>query len=173
MAYIGIGAVFIVLCSWIALPGPVPFTLQTFGVFFVIGFLKGRRSLWAVGVYILMGLVGIPVFSGFTGGAGTLLGATGGFILGFAVAALVCRLTERWWQKGFGVKLASMLLGLVICYGLGTLWYAYVFSAGSRGGFVSALSVCVVPFIVPDIVKVLAAAVLSGTIEKRLKKKRY
>ena len=167
MAYIGVGAVFIVLCSWIAVPSPVPFTLQTFGVFFVLGLLKGRRGFYSVAVYILMGLVGIPVFSGFTGGAGVFLGPTGGFIIGFAVAALFYRLVSSLFEDKLLVRVVLMFSGLLLCYALGTVWYAFVFASGEAGGFVSALTVCVVPFVIPDILKGAAAAVLSRSLEKR------
>lgn len=167
MAYVGIGAVFIVLCSWISLPAPVPFTLQTFGVFFVLGLLRERLGMYSVLVYILMGIIGIPVFSGFTGGAAAVLGPTGGYIVGFAIVALVYRLTAKLACNKTYARVILMLAGLLICYGIGTLWYAFVFSGGQKGGFVSALTVCVVPFVIPDIIKVVAAAILSKTIEKR------
>ena len=81
LAFIGLFAVLIAVCSWITIPGAVPFTLQTFGVFCTLGMLGGRRGTCAILVYILLGIVGIPVFSGFTGGIGTLSGSLIGILI--------------------------------------------------------------------------------------------
>ena len=78
VAYIGMFAALMAICSWISIPTTVPFTLQTMGVFTAVGLLGGKRGTTAVLVYILMGAIGLPVFSGFTGGMGILFGSTGG-----------------------------------------------------------------------------------------------
>lgn len=89
MALIAAFAAVITVCAWISVPAAVPFTLQTFAVFLAVGLLGGKRGTIAVAVYILLGAVGVPVFSGFNGGLGALLGITGGYILGFLAAAAV------------------------------------------------------------------------------------
>ena len=89
IAYIAFFAVVIAVCSWISIPTVVPFTLQTFAVFLTMGVLGGKRGTLAVLVYILMGTLGIPVFSGFTGGIGIIAGTTGGYIVGFIFSALL------------------------------------------------------------------------------------
>lgn len=81
LVYIALGAVLISICSWISIPTTVPFTMQTFAVFFVLSALGGKRGTVAIIVYILLGAVGIPVFSNFTSGIGILLGNTGGYIV--------------------------------------------------------------------------------------------
>ena len=78
MAYIALMAVLMAVCSWISVPMEIPFTMQTFALFCALGLLGGRRGTIAVLVYILMGAIGLPVFSGFGGGLGRLLGVTGG-----------------------------------------------------------------------------------------------
>lgn len=78
MAYIALLVVVIAVCSWISIPSVVPFTMQTFGVFCAVGLLGGFRGTVAVLIYILMGLIGLPVFSNFNGGVGYLMGPTGG-----------------------------------------------------------------------------------------------
>lgn len=83
IVFIGIFAALIAICSWISIPTTVPFTLQTMGVFTAVGLLGGKRGSLAVLVYILLGLVGLPVFAGFSGGVGVLFGTTGGYIIGF------------------------------------------------------------------------------------------
>ena len=92
MAYIALFAVLMAVCAWITVPLPKPlvqFTLQTFAMFMALTTLGGRRGLYAMVVYLLLGAVGVPVFSGFRGGLGVLLDTTGGYIIGFAAAALV------------------------------------------------------------------------------------
>ena len=83
MVYISFFAIVIAIGSWISIPTMIPFTLQTFAVFITVGILGGKRGAAAVSLYILLGVVGIPVFAGFKGGIGVLLGNTGGYILGF------------------------------------------------------------------------------------------
>ena len=95
MAYIALFAVLMAVCSWISIPSVVPFTLQTFGVFVAVSVLGGKRGTLAVVLYLLMGIVGLPVFAGFSGGLGILLGSTGGYIVGFVFTALTMWLMER------------------------------------------------------------------------------
>ena len=89
LVYIAVFAVVMAVCSWISIPAQVPFTLQTFGVFMAVGVLGGKRGTLAVLVYVLLGAVGVPVFAGFSGGIGSLLGNAGGYIIGFIFSALV------------------------------------------------------------------------------------
>ena len=91
MTYIALFAVLMAVCAWISIPAPVPFTLQTFAVSFTLLALGGRRGSFAILTYLLMGAVGLPVFNGFRGGLGVLLGTSEGYILGFAVMAVVFR----------------------------------------------------------------------------------
>ena len=92
MAYISISAALIALCAWLSVPAAIPFTMQTFAVFAAAGTLGARRGAAALGLYILLGALGLPVFSGFQGGVGALLGATGGYIVGFLPAAAIAGL---------------------------------------------------------------------------------
>ena len=89
IAYIAMFAAVMAVCSWISVPATVPFTLQTFGVFLAVGTLGGKRGSLAVLTYLLLGAVGAPVFAGFSGGIGCILGSTGGYIIGFLFSALV------------------------------------------------------------------------------------
>lgn len=167
MVYASMFAVVIAVCAWITIPTAVPFTLQTFAVFLAVGVLGGRLGSIAVAVYLLLGAVGIPVFSGFRGGVGALLGVTGGYIWGFLAATLLMWWFEKLFGRGTIPFFVSMLLGLVTCYALGTVWYAAVY-AGTTGTVSVApiLIQCVLPFIIPDILKV----VLVCTVRKRIMK---
>ena len=89
LVYISIGAALIAVCSWISIPTAVPFTLQTFAVFFVLLLLGGERGTIATLIYVLLGAVGLPVFAGFKGGLDTVFGMTGGFIVSFPILAFV------------------------------------------------------------------------------------
>ena len=168
IVYVGIFAVLIAICSWISVPfGPVPFTLQTFGVFVTIGILGGKRGSMAVLIYILLGAIGIPVFSGFKGGLGSLLGTTGGYIIGFLGSALVMWLIERLASRSFFVDLVSMLAGLLVCYAFGTAWFIVLYSrANGAVSLMTVLGWCVIPFIIPDLIKIALALLLSSRIRK-------
>ena len=170
MAYIALMAVLISVCSWVSVPSAVPFTMQTFGVFCALGLLGGRRGSAAVLVFILLGAAGLPVFAGFTGGVGILLGPTGGYILGFLFMALVYWLGER--RAGGALKgtAALLLLGLLLCYAFGTAWFMAVYSMNTGPiGLAAALAWCVLPFIVPDLIKLALALLLVRNLSKHLK----
>lgn len=163
-------AVAMCVCSWLSVPTPVPFTMQTFAVFSALLLLGGRLGLISLAVYVLLGAVGLPVFSGFTGGVGRLIGPTGGYILGFFIMALVYWLLERRCEGSRVKKILSLVLGLLLCYAFGTAWYVRVYALG--GGVISlggALMGCVVPFILPDAIKLALAMWVAGMLKKYIK----
>ncbi len=169
MAYIAIFASIIVVCSWISIPAMVPFTLQTFGVFLAVGVLGGKRGTMAVLVYLLLGAVGIPVFAGFTGGIGCILGTTGGYIVGFLFSAMVMWAMECVFGKKTWVLALSMLFGLLVCYVCGTIWFMLVYAAGSGPiGVWTALMWCVFPYMIPDILKIALALRISKRITRTI-----
>lgn len=162
MVYIAIFAVLMAVCSWISIPAAVPFTLQTFGVFMAVSMLGGKRGTLAIVIYIILGAVGIPVFSGFKGGVGALLGTTGGYIVGFLFSALIMWAFEKVPGKRSILLPVSMLLGLVACYAFGTVWFMFVYTKGGEAvSLATVLGWCVIPFIIPDFVKIALAYVLS------------
>lgn len=171
MTYIAMFAVIIAVCSWISIPATVPFTMQTFGVFVAVGMLGGKRGSLAVLVYLLLGMFGAPVFAGFSGGMAYLMGSTGGYIVGFLVSALVMWAFEALPGKKTTVVALSMVVGLVVCYAFGTVWFMMVYTRNTGSiGVWTALSLCVIPYIIPDLLKIgLALAVckkLSPIIKK-------
>ncbi len=170
-ALVGMMAAFICVCSLITIPGPVPFTMQLFGVYCALGFLGGRNGTLSVVIYILLGLVGLPVFAGFKSGPGTLFGATGGYIFGFAVAGLVYWLLNSLLGEKLYFKFLSMLLSLLVCYATGTAWFVFIYSRNvEKIGVVSALWMCVIPFIIPDLIKISLALLVSSTAKTAVKK---
>lgn len=163
MCFTALMAVMIAVCSWISIPiGTIPITLQTFGVAAALCILGGKRGTLSVIVYILLGAVGVPVFHGFKGGAGVLFGMTGGYILGFVMMGLCFMLLTKLLSDTVPVRIIALAAGLILCYAFGTVWFMVVYSQ-VKGEItaISALSMCVFPFIIPDIIKIAAAVLLS------------
>ena len=161
-AMIAVCAAVMAVCSWISIPAAVPFTMQTFGVFLAVGLLGGRNGTLAVVIYLLLGAAGLPVFSGFTGGIGHLFGATGGYIIGFVFSALLMWLMEHLLGRSLKALVASMIAGLLVCYAFGTAWFMVIYARDSGSiGLITALSWCVFPYIIPDALKILLAAVMT------------
>lgn len=177
MAYIAVFTVLIAICSWISIPTVVPFTLQTFAVFLAVSILGGKRGTMAVTLYVLLGAIGVPVFAEFSGGLGVILRNTGGYIIGFILSALIMWLMESIFIKRLHAKhtlvvqAVSMVLGLLACYTAGTIWFmaVYMREAGPIG-LTTVLGWCVIPFIIPDIIKIALALILGNTLRKPLGK---
>ena len=144
-------AAVIALLSPFAIPlGPVPITLSLFAVLLSAVVLDWKQAAAAVAVYILLGVIGLPVFSGGKGGAAVLAGATGGYIWSYilcaVIASLVAGKTRAQGAKRMLITASGCACGVIVCYICGTLQ----FSAVAGRTFVEALSVCVIPFIIPD-----------------------
>ena len=173
LTYLGLFAALMAICAWISVPMPaplVPFTLQTFAIFAAVTTLGGRRGTYAVGVYLLLGLVGLPVFAGFRSGPGTLLGITGGYILGFFVCAVVYWLVTTWLGESLWAMLLGGTLGLAACYAFGTAWFLllYIRTTGPMS-LGAALGMCVVPYILPDLCKLALAVLVSRRVRPHLR----
>ena len=167
ITYCALGAALMAVCAMISIPAAIPFTLQTFAVFFLLRFLGGADSLKALAVYCALGAVGLPVFSGMKGGVGALFGATGGYILGFFFPALLLLLFEKLALRGALPYILSAALGLLLCYAFGTAWFMVVFAGKSSPMALSkALSLCVTPFILPDAAKAALGLMLGARLKK-------
>lgn len=182
MAYMAFFAVVIAICSWLSVPAAVPFTMQTFGVFAALGLLGGKRGTFAVLLYLLLGAVGIPVFAGFSGGAGVLFGATGGYLIGFLFAGLVYwMITAKLGSRngnhngkshcdGIWVMVCAMVAGLVVCYGFGTVWFLWNYTNHSGPvGLATVLGWCVLPFLLPDALKIALAVLVTRQLKPHVK----
>ena len=146
----------IIICSYIMIPFAVPFTLQTLGIFVSVLVLGKNKGSLAVLIYLLIGIVGVPVFSGFRGGIYVLTGMTGGFLWGFLAMGLT-----YWVLSRFG-KVPALIAGLAVCYGCGCFWF-YLYSGGGLG---LILLRCVVPYLIPDAAKLWLAVSLSKRLSK-------
>ena len=177
---IAVSAALIAICSWISITiGPVPFTLQTMAIFAVLMTIGGARGSVAVIIYLLLGLVGVPVFAGFKGGPASFLGPTGGFLVGFAVASLVWILLEKLLRDNMSSSAVKRILygviNAVICevvmYTIGVIWFMAVYGQQTGPiGLGATLAMCVVPFIIPDIVKIAVAIVIGERAGKLIHK---
>lgn len=149
----------------ITLPfSPVPVSLGLLGIFLATGLLGCHLGTISCLIYILIGSVGLPVFSSFTGGIGVLLGPTGGYLLGYLFVPLIPGLLQPFGNGGRYRLLTGMIFGLLLCYISGTLWLGYQMEMD----FSYALSVGVLPYIPADVLKLSAAWIMSNSIRKRL-----
>ena len=160
--YIALFAALMAVSAWISVPTPIPFTLQTFTFFLALMVIGGASSAIMSMVYLSLGIVGLPVFASFGSGAGYLLGASGGFILGFPVAALFFTILCRIFGMGKVRKLIFSVAALILIYLLGTLWFGYVYAKNTD--FFAALTVCTLPYIIPDAVKIFLAYCISDRL---------
>ena len=171
---VGVSAGLLVICSWIGIPaiGPfVPFTLQTFAIFLIAGLFSVKESMMAVTVYIALGIIGIPVFSGFKSGISVILGSTEGYIVGFVLAVLIIGLFKKIKSGSVFVMVSGMIVGLMVCYIFGTIWFYFVYMQNNDPmGILKILSLCVFPFIIPDILKMTVAVVLVEKLSLPLSK---
>lgn len=167
MARCALFAAFLCVCAWVSVPvGTVFVTMQTFGVFLCLLLLGGKMGTVTITIYLLLGAVGLPTFSGFRGGVGALMDATGGYLAGFLVMGLTYWLITAVFGNQNKVRILACVAGLILCYGFGTVWYWRLYlSSGGSGSVWTVVFTCVVPYLLPDGVKLTAAYLLS----KRLK----
>lgn len=152
-------ATLMAVCAWISIPlPPLAFSAQTLGVLLTLGLLGGKWGTVSILLYLLLGAVGLPVFSGFQTGAVALPGPTGGFLWGFVGGGLTYRLLER-----LG-KLPAMIGAQLVIYLCGSWW----FSVYAGTGIGAAALTCVVPYLIPDDIKLLLALTLSERVGKHL-----
>ena len=170
MAQIALMAVVLSICAWITVPFTVPFTMQTFAVFLVTGLLGVKCGTLSVLVYLLLGAVGLPVFAGFKGGVGVLFGVTGGYLIGFLLTALAVGIITKHFGRSLPVLIAAMVLGLILCYAFGSLWFLTLYTKNTGPITVGGvLGMCVLPFLPVDGVKILLAAFLTRRLERFVK----
>ena len=130
--------------------GPVPISFTNLAIY--------------LSLYLLLGLVGLPVFSGFTGGPAKLAGPTGGYIIGFIVMAVIAGLVIDNCHKPL-IQLVGMIAGTIVCYLFGTVWFCIV----ADSTFKAALGICVIPFIPADLIKMIIAMIIGPMIKKRIR----
>lgn len=167
----GIFAAVVAVCSWVSIPLPftqVPINLAILGVLLAGGLLGSKYGALSLIIYILIGAVGVPVFAGFGAGLGTLVGPTGGYIVGYVLCAAVAGLgasssAASKISKHPSLRLAAfMALGVAACYTFGTIWYVLLMKTSLWVGLIS----CVFPFIPLDAIKIAGALFLVKRLHK-------
>ena len=171
---ISLFATLLAVCAWLCIPTVVPVTMQTFAVFLALLVLGGKKGIIVITIYLFLGIAGIPVFAKGTAGVGVLFGSTGGYMIGWifiaavmiAVEKIIKRLqTEKMRYKKW-IQAGGLVTGLILCYFFGTLWFVNIYAGNTENvGFGAAFGVCVVPFIIPDLIKM----VLAFSVSKRIR----
>ena len=162
---IGLMTAVICILGPLSIPiGVVPISFTNLAIFFALYILGKKKATLSFMIYMLIGLVGVPVFSGFSGGPAKLLGPTGGYIIGFLFMALISgffidRFIDKWYLCVFG-----MILGTAVCYTFGTVWLSYQADLSMS----AALALGVIPFIPADLVKIIIVAFIGPQIRERL-----
>ena len=156
MVRMGLYVALLAISAWMTVPAPVPFTMQTMAVLTIGALLGSGQGCICVGVYLLLGVIGVPVFSGFRGGVQVLLGPTGGYLLGFLLSAFVAGWAGKRFRSEW-ILAVCFAAAVLLCYGFGTLWYALLYSGGELGAI---LLTCVVPVLLPDALKIVLSLLL-------------
>lgn len=170
ICYVSVSVAIIAACSIITIPLPVgiPVTLQTFAIFLCVGILGTARATIAVSVYILLGITGFPIFSAFSSGVGVITGPTGGYLIGFIPSVLISGSLIKIMKEKKRAVFFAMVIGLLSCYFIGTLWFVCFISTFTLQGIIYAFSVCVLPFVFPDLAKVALAVFISDKTKKHI-----
>ncbi len=161
-------AALICVSSLISIPLTVPpITMQIFGVFFSLFTLGGKGGFVSVLLYTAIGTLGLPVFSGFSGGVGVLFGISGGYIFGFIAASLLYWLLERFVRKNRAFMIFTSIILMLVIYMFACVQFVIISKIGGNSvGFISALVACVLPYTIPDAVKIFSAALVSRRINR-------
>ncbi|MFQ7281996.1 MAG: biotin transporter BioY [Christensenellales bacterium] len=170
LAFTALLAALTAVLAQIAIPlpfTPVPLTLGTLGGYLAAGLLTWQAAAMSQLVYVLIGAVGIPVFAGFTGGFGILMGPTGGYLIGYIVLALAAGFIISKASGKFYWFVIAMIAGTFFCYLFGTIW----FMAITKNGMAASISACVIPFLPGDAIKIVLASLLSCKLRPILKRK--
>lgn len=167
MVIIGVMAAVICILGPLSIPiGLVPISFTNLAIYFALYALGRKRATISYIIYLLIGFIGIPVFSGFTGGPSKLLGPTGGYLIGFIFMAFIAgffidKFLDKWYLCFIG-----MVLGTIVCYIFGTLWLSYQSGMSAK----AALGAGVIPFIPGDLAKIIIATFVGPQIRKQLVK---
>ena len=166
MVFTALLAATICICAPFTIPvGVIPISLATFAIYIASTVIGFRQGIAAVITYIIIGAVGLPVFSGFTGGFSKLVGITGGYIVGYIFLAAISGYIVDKNEKAVWVYPVGMIAGTTVLYIFGSMWFMFT----TKSGVASTLAVCVVPFLIGDALKIAAASVVSFNLRKTLK----
>lgn len=153
--------------------GPVPISLTNLVIYIAVFLLGTKTGTLSYVIYLLLGAVGLPVFSGYAGGLGKLAGPTGGYLIGFIPMALICGIVVKMWgtqsKTNYVLLFVGMALATIVAYALGTAWFVYQMQVDVW----YALTICVFPFLIGDAAKIIIAILLGSNLKKRLAKEGF
>ena len=165
MTKIALMTAVICILAPISIPiGPVPVSFTNLAVYFAVYIIGTKYATYSYIIYYLLGIVGLPVFSGFTGGVAKAVGPTGGCLIGFIFMAIICGIFIDKFKTSKLMQLLGMILGTIVVYTLGTLWFSVVMDKNLLQSFM----ICVAPFIIVDLIKMVIAMYVGGEIKKRI-----
>jgi len=166
MALIAVMAAITCILGPLSIPipvSPVPISLTNLAIYLTVCLLGWKFGTISYLIYLLIGIAGLPVFSGFSSGFAKLLGPTGGYLIGFIPMAIIAGIViDKFTNRG--IQILGMIVGTAICYAFGTAWFC--FQSGYTVG--AALAVCVIPFIPADLCKMVIAMIIGPMVRKRL-----
>lgn len=167
IAVIGVMAAVMCILGPLSIPvGPVPISFTNLAVFITLYVLGTKKGTISYLIYLLIGIVGVPVFSGYTSGPAKLLGPTGGYLIGFIFMAIIAGLFIDYFIERPVMCLLGMILSTIVVYIFGTAWLAYE----AQMTFYAALAAGVLPFIIGDLIKILIAMFIGPKIRTALQK---
>lgn len=158
IVFIAVMAAMMCVLAPISFPiGIIPISLGTFALCIVGALFSWHKSIATVGIYLIIGLIGLPVFSSYRGGIGIILGSTGGYLVGYLPAVVIISLCIHKHQTKFWLYPIGMIVGVIICYLFGSIWFMIL----SGNNFIQTLSICVIPFLLPDLLKIIVASIIT------------
>ena len=158
IAVIGVMTAVICILAPFSLPiGPVPISFTNLAIYIALYVLGMKRGTISYLIYLLIGLVGVPVFSGFTGGPQKLFGPTGGYLIGFIFLALIMGFALDHFDRKLVPTIIGMIIGMAVCYAFGTVWLAKLLSLSFKEG----LMMGVIPYLPGDAAKIIIAAIVG------------
>ena len=162
-------AVLCVLAPFSIPIGPIPISMATLGLYLTVIVLGGKKAIIVCLMYLLIGFVGVPVFSGFSGGPMKLIGPTGGYFFGYLLLTLIAGWFVDKFPKKRELCLLGFFLGTMACYVVGTIWLVFQMQMN----FKSAFMIGVVPFLPGDVIKMIMALWIGNTIRRQVNKVGY
>ena len=167
LVLIAVMAAVICVLAPVSIPiGPVPISLGTLAILITVYVLGMKRALIAVAIYLLIGLAGVPVFSGYSSGPAKLLGPTGGYLIGYIPMVAIAGIIIDKYYKNIIISMLGMIAATAVLYAIGTAWLAY----SANMGFSAALAAGVIPFIPLDLGKIVISALAGPVLRSRLEK---
>lgn len=152
------------IISPITIPiGIIPITLSTFAIYLIGGLTKKYIGISSTIIYIFIGIIGIPVFSNYTGGIGAILSVTGGYIVGYIPCILIVSTITSINKKKIILYPVSMLIGTLVCYITGSLWFMFQ----TKNTLQETIIITIIPFIIFDLLKIVFASICCYIINNK------